>query len=156
LARQSIEKSPETGTRLLSGSQRTWTMADELMPFGPILVVDTRVAALRRTGELLRRAGHDVIEACSFVDGKRLLATRRPALVVSSLRLAAFNGLHLVHLGRLAQPDLNAIIVAPAADAVLQAEAEQVGASLLVEPVPTAALLSLISRKMAPVSPERH
>jgi DNA-binding NtrC family response regulator len=117
---------------------------------GTILLVDTRVAALRRTGDLLRRVGHDLIEAASFDDAKRLLAARRPALVISSLRLAAFNGLHLVHLGRLAQPDINAIIISSGADAVLQREAERVGASLLVEPVPTPAFLSLIARMVVP------
>jgi DNA-binding NtrC family response regulator len=123
-------------------------MKDELMPSprGPILVVDTRVAALRRIGELLRSAGQDVVEAWSFVDAKRQLAARPPALVISSLRLAAFTGLHVVHLGRLAQPDLNAIIVAPGADTALQAEAEHVGASLLVEPVSIDALLALVAR----------
>ncbi len=111
-----------------------------------ILLVDTRVAALRRTSDLLRRAGHDVVEAGSFDEAKRILAARSPYLLVSGLRLAAFNGLHLVHLARLAQPDVNAIIISSGADAVLQSEAERVGASLLVEPVPPSALLLLISQ----------
>jgi DNA-binding NtrC family response regulator len=115
---------------------------------GTILLVDTRLAALRRTGELLQRAGHDVIETASFNDAKRLLAAYRPALLISSLRLGAFNGLHLVHLGRFAQPDLNAVIIAAGSDAVLQSETERVGASLLVEPVPIPALLSLIGRML--------
>jgi DNA-binding NtrC family response regulator len=110
----------------------------------PILVVDTRVAALRRTSDLLRRAGFDVIEAGSFNEAKRSLVDQSPALLISSLRLAAFNGLHLVHLARLAQPQLHAIITSTSADAMLQSEAEQVGASLLLEPVPPALLQSLI------------
>lgn len=72
----------------------------------------------------------------------------RPALVISSLRLAAFNGLHLVHLGRLAQPRLGAIIFSSGADATLETEAERVGASILQEPVPTASLLALIERML--------
>jgi DNA-binding NtrC family response regulator len=111
-----------------------------------ILVVDTRVSALRRVADSIRRAGYDVIEAASFGEAKRSLSARRPALVISSLRLAAFNGLHLVHLGRLAQPKLGAIIFSSGADAMLEAEAECVGASILQEPVPTASLLSLIDR----------
>jgi DNA-binding NtrC family response regulator len=111
-----------------------------------ILLVDTRLAALRQTAELIRGDGHDVIEAASFDSAKRALVAQRPALLISSLKLAAFNGLHLVHFGRLAQPDLNAIIIFQRADAVLQAEAEQVGASFLVEPVQTEALLALVAR----------
>jgi DNA-binding NtrC family response regulator len=109
-----------------------------------ILLVDMRPTVLRRTAELIRNSGHDVIEAASFDDAKRALAARHPSLLISSLRLGAFNGLHLVHLGRLARPDLNAIIISHGADAVLQTEAERAGASLLVEPVPTAAFLGLI------------
>jgi DNA-binding NtrC family response regulator len=100
--------------------------------------------------------GHDVIDAGSFDDAKRLLAARRPALIISSLRLAAFNGLHLVHLGRLAQPDLGAIILSAGADEVLRAEAERVGASLLVEPVPTATLLSHIAQMIETGSERRQ
>jgi DNA-binding NtrC family response regulator len=111
-----------------------------------ILVVDTRAAALRRVADTIRRAGYEVLEAASFDAAKRSLAERRPALVISSLRLAAFNGLHLVHLARLAQPKLGAIIFSSGADVALQVEAERVGASILQEPVPTASLLSLIDR----------
>jgi DNA-binding NtrC family response regulator len=118
---------------------------------GTILVVDTRLTVLRRTGELLRRAGHDVIEATSFDDAKRLLTERRPSLLLSSLRLGAFNGLHLVHRARLGQPKLSAIIVSADSDAALQSEAERVGASLVVEPVPTTTLLSLIERTLEAV-----
>jgi DNA-binding NtrC family response regulator len=109
-----------------------------------VLVVDTRLASLRRTADTLRRAGYAVVEAASFEDAKRILGAKRPWLVISGLRLAAFNGLHLVHLGRLTQPDLNAVIISAGADNVLEAEAERVGASLLIEPVPPHALLSLI------------
>jgi two-component system NtrC family sensor kinase len=118
----------------------------------PILLVDTRFPVLRRMGDLLRRSGYDVIEAGSFEEGNRLLAERRPPLLISNLRLAAFNGLHLVHLGRLTQPDLTAIIISAGADVALQAEAERAGASLLVEPVPNSTLLSLIVRVLEPES----
>jgi DNA-binding NtrC family response regulator len=113
-----------------------------------ILVVDIRVAVLRRTGDTLRRAGYEIFEAGSFEDAKRILLGRAPAILISGLRLAAFNGLHLVHLARLTRPDLNAIIVSASADAVLQTEAERVGASLLVEPVPPSTLLSLIQQML--------
>jgi len=111
-------------------------------------VVDTKVAALRRAADSIRRAGYQVIEAASFEEGKRALISRRPALLISSLRLAAYNGLHLVHLGRLLLTTLSAIIISSGVDAMLQAEAERVGASILLEPVPTAALLALIDRML--------
>lgn len=146
---RSVEKSSGEITRENQlTAERAWTMAEIVnrRETHQLLIVDTRVAALRRTGDLLRRAGHDVLEAGSFDEAKRVLVQRLPALMISSLRLAAFNGLHLVHLARLARPEISAIIVSTSADAVLQSEAERVGASLLVEPVPPTTLLALISQ----------
>jgi DNA-binding NtrC family response regulator len=136
-----------------AAEQQNWSAENSQPRAGVILVVDTRVAALRRAADMIRRAGYEVIEAASFDEAKRALTARRPALLISSLRLAAYNGLHLVHLGRLVLSTLGAIIIASGADAVLQVEAERVGASILQEPVPTGVLLALIGR-MLDVSPE--
>ncbi len=155
LDQRSVEKSSGAGTRLHSTVERSWTMTGSTARFGKrtILLVDTRVAALRRTSDLLRRAGHDVVEAGSFDEAKRVLAAQAPSLLISGLRLAAFNGLHLVHLARLTRPEINAIILSSGADAVLQSEAERVGASLLVEPVPPSSFLSLIAQMFDACSP---
>ena len=113
---------------------------------GTILLVDTRPAVLRRYGDLLQRAGYDVVQAATFDDAKHALCAQRPQLVISHLRLAAFNGLHLVHLGHLAQPDLDAIIITGESDLAMRAEAERLGATVLVEPVHSAELLSAVAR----------
>jgi DNA-binding NtrC family response regulator len=107
-----------------------------------ILLVDTRSASLRRLSDTLHRAGHVVIEAASFDDAKHALADYRPGVLISALRLAAFNGLHLVHLGRLLNPDLNAIIVSTDRDVLLHDEVHLVGATLLIEPLHIPALLT--------------
>lgn len=146
---RSTEKSAGTGTTLISSAEQSGR-SENSQPRATfaILVVDTRVSALRRVADSIRRAGYAVIEAASFDEAKRSLSAMRPALVISSLRLAAFNGLHLVHLGRLEQPRLGAIIFSSGADATLEIEAERVGASILQEPVPTASLLALIERML--------
>jgi DNA-binding NtrC family response regulator len=150
LDQRSTEKSAGAGTTVISSAEQNPLSSGnfEARTTFVILVVDTRVAARRRVADSIRRAGYEVIEAASFDEAKRSLIARRPALVISSVRLAAFNGLHLVHLGRLAQPKLGAIIFSSGADAMLQVEAERVGASILQEPVPTATLLSLIDRML--------
>jgi DNA-binding NtrC family response regulator len=110
-----------------------------------ILLVDTRTVPLRRLSETLQRAGHHVIPAASFDEAKRALAVYEPAVLISALRLAAFNGIHLVHLGRLANPRMPAIILSSERDATLHEEVHRVGATLLIEPVQTPMLLSLLS-----------
>jgi DNA-binding NtrC family response regulator len=167
LHQRSTEKSAgQRTTDASAAEQQDWSAANSRSRAeGVILLVDTKVAALRRAAEAIRRAGYDVVEAASFDEAKRALMARRPALLVSSLRLAAYNGLHLVHLGRLGLSTLGAIIISSGADAMLQAEAERVGASILQEPVPTGALLALIDRLLdvnrvdppeAPVPVERR
>jgi DNA-binding NtrC family response regulator len=109
-----------------------------------ILLVDTRLANLRRLSDTLQRAGHRVIEAPSFDDAKHALAIHEPDVLITALRLAAFNGLHLVHLGRLSNPDLNAIILSTERDAALHDEVHLVGATLLIEPLHLPTVLTLL------------
>ena len=115
-----------------------------------ILLVDTRSAVLRRLSEMLNRGGYDVVLAASFEDAKRALMFHQPWLIISNLRLAAFNGLHLVHLGRLADPDLRAIVIASGNDMLLQGEAEEMGATVMAEPLHSGELLSEVARLIAP------
>jgi len=112
-----------------------------------ILLVDTRAANLRRLSDTLQRAGHRVIEAASFEDAKQALAVHEPDVLISALRLAAFNGLHLIHLGRLSNPNLNAIILSTERDSSLHDEVHLIGATLLIEPVHTAMLLDLLAAR---------
>jgi len=111
----------------------------------PVLLVDTRCATLRRLGDGLHRVGHTVIEADSFFAAKHSLATHHPAVIVTNVRLGAFNGLHLVHLARAVRPDLCAIVIDSTADALLQDEADRVGATYLIEPVHAPALIRIIA-----------
>jgi DNA-binding NtrC family response regulator len=116
-----------------------------------ILLVDTRVAHLRRLSDTLQRAGHDVIEAGSFDDAKHALLVYEPRVLISALRLAAFNGLHLVHLGRLSNPDLESVILSTDRDVTLHDEVRQVGATLLIEPLHLPTLLGLLGPKQEAV-----
>ncbi len=117
-----------------------------------ILLVDTRVASLRRLSDTLQRAGHCVVEATSFDDAKHALMIHEPGVLISALRLAAFNGLHLVHLGRLSNPDLEAIILSTDRDVALHDEIHLVGATLLIEPLHVPTLLALLQHRLVTVA----
>jgi DNA-binding NtrC family response regulator len=112
-----------------------------------VLLVDTRGAHLRRLSDTLQRAGHHVIEAASFEDAKHALVDHEPGVLITALRLAAFNGLHLVHLGRLSNPELNAIVLSTDRDVALHDEVHLVGATLLIEPLHTPTLLDLLQQR---------
>ncbi len=115
-----------------------------------ILVVDDDLGYLAVTKDLLEHGGHQVLVASTFEEGRRALREQTPDLLIADVRLGAFNGLQLIATGRERIPS---IIVSGFDDSVLQAEARAFGAEYLVKPVAAAALLGLISEKLAAAIP---
>lgn len=107
-----------------------------------ILIVDENTAALASLTAALESAGHRTIAALSFRDGVRIMTATTPALLICSVKLGPFNGLHLLMRGRSEHPDLPAIMIGPASE-VLAREARALGAAVyLAQPIETGALLS--------------
>ena len=80
----------------------------------------------------LSGAGYRVVTSTSFADGKALLeAEEPPALLIVSVRLGAYNGLHLVIRGRLDHPGMAAVLTSDTHDPVLAAEAVTYGATYI-------------------------
>ena len=78
----------------------------------------------------LSAAGYRVVTSTSFADGKALLeAEDPPALLIVSVRLGAYNGLHLVIRGRLDWPGMAAVLASDTHDPILAAEAARYGAA---------------------------
>ena len=100
-----------------------------------ILLVSSDPSARHRTDVLLSEAGHLVASASSLQQAKRLLGTVYPDLVIADVRLDAFNGLHIALRCRTDHPLLPVIITHDAADPMLQAEAQRLGAAFVVKPL---------------------
>jgi len=111
-----------------------------------IVVVEVDDADRARLRALLVDAGHEVTEACSFQEGRSVLAREAANLLVTNVRLGAFNGLQLLSTGQVHIP---AIVVTGFDDTVLRADANVFGASYVVKPISPAALIALIDRKLA-------
>jgi DNA-binding response OmpR family regulator len=92
----------------------------------------------------LQEAGHDVVRARSFHDALLLLANESPDLLVSDLRLGAYNGLHLVIRHRLSHPNMRSIVLSREHDAVLAQEAIACGAIYATVPADHRHLLDLV------------
>jgi DNA-binding response OmpR family regulator len=105
-----------------------------------------------RTGlvQLLERAGYEVISGATFEEGRRLLATENPDLLITDVRLEEFNGLQLIITRR---PPVPAIVVTGYADPVLEQEAKRLGADYLIKPFLPSALLRLVERKVSTLPP---
>ena len=113
-----------------------------------ILVVDEDGDARTELADLLSRAGYHVTDVGSFREATEVLSTNPPDLLISELRLGAFNGLHLVLKSRASHPRIAAIILTKFPDPVLAAQAAQQGAAYVVKPVDDAALLATVSQKL--------
>jgi len=116
-----------------------------------VLVVEDDDAARSGLIRLISSRGHEVFAASTFEDGKRLLKAHRPDVLITDIRLGAFNGLQLL----LSDSEHTQAIVATAfSDHVLEAEAKKLGAHFLLKPIVPAMLLDLIDE--LPVAPFRR
>ena len=109
-----------------------------------VLLVSTRSAELESHAHVLRREGHEVVEAASFEQARALLSSLRPKLLVTSIQLGAYNGLHLVWQRHVEQPGRPSIVTSAYADSVLESEAAKLGCPFLVAPIDTEELLVVV------------
>jgi len=131
-----------------------------------ILLVDTNARALFALRAALSRSDiqmdFDIQHASSFEAAKSALLTDPPAVLIADVRLGSFNGLHLLMLGQRLHPPPFGIITSDFPDAILDSEAQRIGAVYLVRPFPVAELWAAISGGLAasahsnPSVPERR
>jgi DNA-binding NtrC family response regulator len=114
-----------------------------------ILVVDDDRQVLRYLTELLQEAGFDTVSCERFLDAKGLLATSRPDLLLTDLRLGAYNGLQLAIFARDHHPGLPVIVLTGYEDPTLRDEATRAGAQFLVKPVPRTTLIDAVLKALA-------
>ena len=127
---------------LAMNSSLTLDETSHLTPL--ILVVDSHAAELGKTAAVLRGAGYDVVSALGFVEARRTLDRIEPAVLVTSVRLGPYNGLHLVVRSRVSRPSMAAILTHDIADPVLEREARGHEAAFLLTPVHPEVLLDLV------------
>jgi len=92
----------------------------------------------------LGSAGYELAIVTTFAAAKALLETR-PALVISELKLGEYNGLHLALKARAV--GIPAIIVGPQ-DAVLQKDADDLGATYLTSVLRRSHVLELVAERV--------
>ena len=115
-----------------------------------ILVVDDDIVLLDAIERALREAGEQAIACGSFEEARRVVRDRTLDALITDVRLGAFNGLQLAVMARDIQPDIQIIVFSGFDDPVLRADAERIGATYLVKPVPSSYLLQLIEEHRTP------
>jgi DNA-binding NtrC family response regulator len=113
-----------------------------------ILIVEDDRASLEGLIALVGSAGYAVTGVGSFEEGRRALAAGTDVLV-TDVRLGAYNGLQLIMRGRALNPALRAIVVTGYPDIVVQREAERLDAVHMEKPVDPTRLLREIADAIA-------
>jgi len=108
-----------------------------------ILIVEDDRDTLDSWVELLQHAGYRVTAAASFEEGRRALDSS-PDMLITDIRLGAFNGLQLVVRARLANPTLPVLVVTAFHDPVLQEETERLNAIYMRKPADPELVLAAI------------
>lgn len=118
-----------------------------------ILVIEDEADLLAAMGRSFREAGHEVLAHATFEEGREALRKQSFDVLLTDVRLGAFNGLQLAVVARDLHPNIRIIIYSGFDDPVLRAEAERIEATYLVKPVPFGALLERIRQ---PLSSDEH
>ena len=119
-----------------------------------ILVVDDDLVLLDALEGAFKEAGDlKVVALANFEDAKRLLRSETFDVLITDVRLGAFNGLQLAVLARDSNPAIQLIVFSGFDDPVLRQDADQLGALYLIKPVMSSHLIELIRRGALPDDP---
>lgn len=105
----------------------------DMTPYSRALVVAPTPEIAQILVGWLSARGYEVVLRNDFAAARQELDARPPSLLVTELKLGAFNGLHLTLRARARIPGVSAIVIGDA-DCVLQAEARQQHIRYLVRP----------------------
>jgi len=112
-----------------------------------LIVHDDREILGRLVSQLESRA--EVWTATNFEDAKSRLAERAPSVLITSLRLGEYNGLHLIIRCRIDHPATVAFVISPRSDPAHEAEALKYDATFLCYPDQEGELLARVAAALA-------
>jgi DNA-binding NtrC family response regulator len=114
-----------------------------------ILIVEEDAVLLEDWVALMVAAGYRVTGVTSFAEGRRAMSDSTPDLLLTDIRLGAYNGLQLVIRARAANPRLRSIVVTGFPDPVVRRQAEALDAMHLEKPVDLEELRALVASVLA-------
>lgn len=113
-----------------------------------ILLVDDDESLLDAfTRALSAEKRYDVVPCATFEEARRRLRERSFDVLLTDVRLGAFNGIQLVVLAKDMNPTTQLVVFSGFDDEVLRAEAQHLGATYLVKPVSPTQLVDLIEHR---------
>jgi DNA-binding response OmpR family regulator len=115
---------------------------------GRILVVSTDTYDRLQVEGLLLAHGYIVVSASSFDEASNLLEAIPIDLLVTSLHLAAFNGLHLAIRSRWCDPRRMVIVTHESYDVTVKEQTESLGVRYIVDPMENPEFLACVEQAL--------
>jgi CheY-like chemotaxis protein len=116
-----------------------------------ILLVDPDPTTVAITESALVEAGHRVAWVSTFEEATQQLSLDYPDLLITSIRLGAFNGMHLMFRFRAEHPDVPVIVIDALAD--LTPDMRRPPTRFLSPPIDRASFVALVSELLAGRTP---
>jgi len=99
-----------------------------------ILLVDTDSRRAAQLSAPLEQAGFAVTQSVGFEHAMSRVRNIPPDLLITNVRLGAYNGLHLIMRTLALHPHVGAVLMCEAHDPVLESDAASFGAEYTVAP----------------------
>ena len=109
-----------------------------------MLIVDDDESLLSVVSLAFQKTGREVVSCSTFEEARQRLREGHFDVLLTDVRLGAFNGIQLAVIGRDIHPGMQIIVFSGFDDPVLRQEAEHLGATYVVKPVSTASLLNIL------------
>jgi DNA-binding response OmpR family regulator len=109
-----------------------------------VLIVDDEPALLDALKIALERGECDVTACRTFEEARQRLLSEDFDVLITDVRLGAFNGIQLAVVARDRNPAMKIVVFSGYDDPVLRAEAANLGATYLVKPISAEQLLNFI------------
>jgi len=121
-----------------------------------VLVVEPTLSDAISVAATLTKHQFQVTLAETFVKAKERIGSRPPDVLITDVRLAEYNGLHLVLRATAQRERTAAIVLSSSMDEVLRADAESMGATFIVKPVSERDLAAAVFRTLSRQRAVRH
>jgi DNA-binding NtrC family response regulator len=110
------------------------------------LVVEPNHGDLLFIESTLTSAGFTVRTTDNFKDAATQLVEAPPSMLVTEIRLGAYNGLQLAYRGKSMKPPMTIVLTSAYRDPVLERDVERIGATFVLKPVTAWDFLAAIYR----------
>jgi DNA-binding response OmpR family regulator len=94
----------------------------------------------------LASAGFTVTGTDNFKDAGNLLIEAPPSMLVTEIRLGAYNGLQLAYRGKSMKPPMTIVLTSAYRDPVLERDVARIGATFVLKPVTPRDFLAAVYR----------